>query len=110
MPASCGGGITSCSERASRLIALGGLIAAAAPAQAKELCGSHDAVVAHLDDEYGEKPTAVALASSGGIIQVLVGTDGAWTMVITRPSGVTCIIEFGEGWQAVPPGPEGQPS
>ena len=96
-------------------IAVGALIATAAPVpvaqvQAKELCGSRDDVVAHLDDEYGDKPTAVALASSGGIIQVLVGSDGAWTMVITRPSGVTCIIEFGEGWQDVPPAAEGRPS
>ena len=86
------------------------LFLAAAPAQAKELCGSREIVVAHLDDAYGEKPSVVGLASSGGIIQVLVAADGSWTIIVTRPSGVTCIVEFGEAWQPVPPRPEGRDS
>ncbi len=77
-----------------------------APVHAKDLCGSREMVVSHLGDAYGEKPTVMALASSGGIIQVLVASDGTWTMIITRPSGVTCIVEFGEGWQAVPMRPD----
>lgn len=95
---------------ASATLALTTLMLVGRSVQAKEMCGTHDRVVTHLGDTYGEKPAVVALASNGGIIEVLVGDDGAWTLLVTRPSGVTCIVEFGEAWQDAPVELDGQPS
>ena len=39
----------------------------------------------------------------GNLIQVFAAKDGAtWTMVTTRPDGVSCIVGLGQHWEALP--------
>jgi hypothetical protein len=33
------------------------------------------------------------------VIEVLVGPDGGWTMLVTYPERPTCVVAMGEAWE-----------
>ncbi len=46
----------------------------------------------------------MGLASSGGVIEVLTNDkSSSWSIIVTMPSGVTCLVAAGEGWEALQP-------
>jgi hypothetical protein len=76
---------------------LGANAALAAP-----LCARDEAVSKQLERGYGELPIARGLASDGKLLQVFASEDGlSWTVVLTRPDGVSCIAASGRHWQTV---------
>lgn len=87
------------------LIAAAGVFAAAtaATANGQMLCGEREKVIEKLSRGYQEKPVAMGLTSSGAVIEVLSsGENGqTWTMIATRPDGVSCVMATGESWQPV---------
>ncbi len=94
--------------RAIVRILVAGLIGAAAlipigSASAQTPWIDRDEVVEKLGDEYSEQPSAMGLASNGGVIELFTAPYGAtWTLVLTMPDGLSRIIAAGEGWTAVP--------
>jgi hypothetical protein len=82
-------------------------LAAATPAQADPLtaqpaCQSRDDISQLLTQRFDEVPTALGLQSNGHLIQVFVSKDGqTWTIVTTRPDGISCIVALGQHWQAL---------
>ena len=46
----------------------------------------------------------MGLASSGGIVEVHTDEKGlSWSIIVTMPTGVTCLVASGEGWEALQP-------
>ncbi len=46
----------------------------------------------------------MGLASSGGVVEVLTNEKGSsWSIIVTTPAGVTCLVAAGEGWEALQP-------
>ncbi len=76
------------------------LIAPAAVAQ--PVCGSHNTVSDNLKKSYSEAPVSMGLTMGGGIIEVFASDEGTWTMVITQPNGVSCLIAVGQNWETLP--------
>ena len=79
---------------------------------ASPLCGARADILAKLAKEFGEAPTALGLASNGGVVELLSSDSGSWTLMITfapapgsPAGGRTCLIATGEGWQSVRPQP-----
>lgn len=63
-------------------------------------CSPRDDVVGQLASKFKEAPVAIGLANNGGLIEVLTAGDGAtWTIIITMPNGVSCLVAAGEDWQ-----------
>jgi hypothetical protein len=96
---------------AMAVAAMGLCVLAAAPAAAQappagELqpaCQTHDEIMQMLNQKFSETPTALGLQSNGHVIQVFASKDGmTWTIVTTRPDGVSCIVALGRHWEAVP--------
>jgi hypothetical protein len=76
--------------------------AAADPLTAQPACQSRDDISQLLTQRFDEVPTALGLQSNGHLIQVFVSKDGqTWTIVTTRPDGISCIVALGQHWQAV---------
>jgi hypothetical protein len=76
--------------------------AAADPLTAQPACQSRDDINQLLTQRFDEVPTALGLQSNGHLIQVFVSKDGqTWTIVTTRPDGISCIVALGQHWQAV---------
>lgn len=74
-------------------------------------CTERSEVISHLAKKYAESPVAIGLANNGGVIEVLSSNKGSsWTIVITMPNGMTCMIAAGESWESVPRVAKAQPT
>jgi hypothetical protein len=71
-------------------------VAAAAPL----LCGERGDVLTKLAVDFRERPASVALTNDGQLLEVLKSDSRlTWTILITNPNGVTCLVAAGESWQ-----------
>ena len=65
-------------------------------------CDVRQKVVDHLAQKYNEATVAVGVTNGGGLVEVLSSGDGqTWTIVVSSPNGVTCLLATGEGWRPV---------
>ncbi len=62
-------------------------------------CGNRDAILSHLDDGYSEKPSAMGIDAQGRVLEVLSAPSGTWTMLVSTPGGLTCLIASGVAWE-----------
>ena len=63
-------------------------------------CSPRTDVLSQLAQKFKEAPVAVGLANNGGLLEVLTnGTGSTWTIIITMPNGVSCLVAAGEAWQ-----------
>jgi hypothetical protein len=69
------------------------------PVQAQMVCDAHANVVKKLGDSYTERQTAMGMARNGQLLEIFVSDDGSWTILLTRPDGVTCVVMAGDYWQ-----------
>ena len=83
----------------SALIALG----VAIPSAAEAACASRSKLVDTLSSKYSEAPVAMGLSNSGGVVEILTSPDGnTWTIIVTTPDGMSCMIAAGESWESKP--------
>lgn len=69
-------------------------------------CGERGAIVERLQTKYGETRQSVGLAPNNGVVETFASSDtGTWTIVITMPNGMTCLVAAGEAFEAVDEGP-----
>lgn len=67
-------------------------------------CGNHDRVVALLGSKYKEFRHSIGLVSDRGIMEFFSSNEtGTWTMLLTNPRGVACIVASGEAFHRVKP-------
>jgi hypothetical protein len=71
----------------------------AGPANAVRICGERDVLLEQFAMQHRERPQALGLGADGGVIEVLVGPDGGWTMLVTYPERPTCVVAMGEAWE-----------
>lgn len=77
--------------------------AAAQQAPAGTMCGERAAVLERLERVYGEHPYIRALGTAG-VIEVLGNTQtGTFTVIVTVPSGATCLVDAGEAFERLHP-------
>ncbi len=63
---------------------------------------SRDEIVAQLGARYKETPVAGGIASNGNVLEVFSSADGlSWTIIVTRPDGMSSVIAEGEGWSFI---------
>ena len=76
------------------------LIASTAMAQAQPQCNERDNVLALLAKKYKETPIAAGVTNTGGLVEVLTDMkSGTWTIIVTTPKGMSCLVAAGEGWR-----------
>ncbi len=72
------------------------------PAVAAPQCSPRESVLKMLQSKYKEAPVAVGVTNNGGLVEVLsTGQGETWSIIITTPQGVSCLVAAGEGWRAV---------
>lgn len=87
------------------LLTTAALAAALLPAAARAdmACGERAGIVAKLDGEFGETRIGMGLGHDGLVVELFASPDsGRWTMLVTFPTGQTCLFGAGEAWQAPP--------
>ena len=81
----------------------GAMAQSQAPTQAqRQQCDERTKVLGHLAKKYQEAPVAIGVTSTGGLVEVLSTGDGnTWTIIVSNPNGVSCLLAAGEGWRAI---------
>jgi hypothetical protein len=66
------------------------------------LCNKRAAVMEHLSQQYSEAPSALGMSANGGVIEVLTSKDGAtFTILMTTPEGLSCLVAMGSNWEDI---------
>ena len=80
--------------------------ATAFPASAtagNDLCGKRQVITQQLLQKYKESTVGLGVTSQGRLIEVLTTVDGTtWSIIMTTPEGVTCLVASGESWRTKP--------
>lgn len=66
-----------------------------------DLCGERTVVVANLNKNYSEVLVSMGLENTGSVIEVLAAPSGSFTILITQPNGLSCVMVAGENWENV---------
>ncbi len=78
------------------------LLALASPTIAQQQCGQREAVLSHLAEKYSETRRSIGLAANNMVMEVYAsGTSGTWTITVTTPQGMTCLVASGQGFEVV---------
>ena len=76
--------------------------AAQSQSQGQNQCNKRDNVLTLLANKYKEAPVAVGVTNTGGLVEVLSTGDGnTWTIIVTTPQGMSCLVAAGEGWRSM---------
>ncbi len=67
-------------------------------AAAQTVCVDRSAMLDVLATEYGEQLTEVKMVENYGLVEVLRSpSKGTWTIILSKPSGISCMLAAGEG-------------
>ena len=64
-------------------------------------CMSHDGADDKLRQEYGEKVLGHGVSKDGTLVEIFLAPTGTFTVIKTTPAGLSCVVDFGEGWQTL---------
>lgn len=94
-----------------KILHLGALTAAAAlyfawagfaSAQGARNCAPRDTVVAKLAEGYGETRQSMGLGANNSVVEVFASNEtGTWTITVTTPNGVTCLVASGQSFEVL---------
>lgn len=52
--------------------------------------------------QYGEREIARGATLHGELVRIYASPEGkTWTLVVTVPQGVSCVVEVGKAWETV---------
>jgi hypothetical protein len=88
------------------IVALGlcGALGFVAAAEAGEgVCGDRKSFLDRLAKEYDESPMGIGLQADGSVMELLTAPTGSWSLIITTPTGITCVISSGNNWNSRAP-------
>lgn len=89
------------------LVVIGMLLPSAANAQQPSGCGERLKIIEILAKQYKEVPRAMAITGANTFMEIFTSPSGTWTTLITTPTGQTCIVASGEGWEDIAIKPAG---
>ncbi len=77
--------------------------AVSARAEPQPTCIKRAELLQQLAAKFSEKPVAAGIADNGMLLEVYASLKGeTWTVAMTLPNGVTCLVASGQEWQAIP--------
>ncbi len=67
-------------------------------AWAQAVCGKRSEFVIKLGKQYSEKPVGMGLAANGSMVEIFSSPAGTFSIVVTHPGGVSCLVAAGDNW------------
>ena len=78
------------------------LAAGSVTAQNARNCGPREALVQRLAEGYGETRQSVGLGANNAVIEVYASDEsGTWTITVTMPDGMTCLVASGQAFETL---------
>jgi hypothetical protein len=68
-----------------------------------QICRTHAEIEAKLQNDFGERKLGHGISADGSLVEIFAAPGGTFTVVKTTPRGVSCIVDFGDSWQALDP-------
>lgn len=68
-------------------------------AQDAQRCASRQAVLTHLSESFGETRQSIGLGANNAVVEVFASQSGSWTITVTLPNGMTCLVANGEAFE-----------
>lgn len=87
--------------RSAAVTLVGTLTATAAVAAGP--CGPRADIADNLKREFNEAAVGHGLSMRGYVLELFVSAEGTWTLIVSRPGGLSCLVDGGEGWETSPP-------
>ena len=79
------------------------LLSGLSPAGAQSpMCNTHEKLTGALDKRFGEKRKVIGLVASTGLMEIYVSASGTWTVIVTNPAKLACIVAAGHSWDEMP--------
>lgn len=65
-------------------------------------CAERAQVVERLAERWGESRRAIGLGANNAVIEVFASSEtGTWTITVTMPNGVTCLVASGQAYETL---------
>ncbi len=73
----------------------------AVPASAQTVvpCGGRTEIIRQLSNQFSEAPVSMGLTNDGSVLEMFVSKDRTFTVVVTQPSGISCLVSSGGNWE-----------
>ncbi|MDJ0826143.1 MAG: hypothetical protein QNJ16_11630 [Rhodobacter sp.] len=69
-------------------------------AQQSRNCADRARVVERLASGYGETRQSIGLGANNSVIEVFASLEtGTWTITVTSPQGLTCLVASGQAFE-----------
>lgn len=87
---------------ASLTVALWTALPHVAQAEGQQACAPREVVVERLASGYGETRQSMGLGSNNAMVEVFASEEsGTWTITVTTPQGITCMIASGQAFETL---------
>lgn len=84
------------------IVTLGLIAALPTVAQARNACAPRDIVLNRLATTYGETRQSIGLGANNQMVEVFASAEtGSWTITVTRPGGITCLVASGQAFEVL---------
>lgn len=65
-------------------------------------CADRARVVDRLTDQYGETRQSIGLGANNAVVEQWASSEtGTWTITVTMPNGLTCLVASGQAFETV---------
>lgn len=65
-------------------------------------CAPREVVVQRLAEKYGESRKSIGIGQQGTVMETFASEDtGTWTITVTMPTGVTCLVASGQSYETL---------
>ena len=82
------------------LLSLNAVPASAQPAgQAIIPCAERTEIIKQLTGKFAEAPISMGLTTGGSILEIFVSKTRTFSVIVTRPTGISCLIATGGNWE-----------
>jgi len=68
-----------------------------------QLCLPHAQIEEKLLSDFQERKLGHGISADGHLLEIFMAPSGTFSVVKTSPRGVSCVVDFGEGWQTFHP-------
>ena len=70
-------------------------------------CGDRAKITERLAKKYQEVQRGIGITNGNNFIEFFVSPSGSWSVLVTPPTGPSCLVESGEGWEDIAAKPAG---
>jgi hypothetical protein len=71
-------------------------------AMAQAVCSERARFLEQLAGNFAENTVALGLVNNGSVLEILTSKKGSWTIIVTKPDGMSCVVATGSSWENVP--------